>query len=92
MDSGVTPPQLLNQARPRYTDDALRKKVQGAVVLEVIILREGKIGPVRVLRGLSEGLNERAIECVRQWLFVPGKLNGESVDVIAEIEVNFSIL
>ena len=92
MDSGITPPQLLNQARPSYTDDALAKKVQGEVILEVVILAEGKIGPVRVLRGLSEGLNERAIECVRQWRFAPGKLNGESVDVIAEIKVNFSIL
>ena len=90
--SGVSPPALLKQVRPDYTKDALAKKVQGEVLLEVIILAEGKVGPVRILRGLSAGLNEKAIECVRQWLFVPGKLKGQPVDVLAEIEVNFSIL
>ncbi|GMR21759.1 MAG: hypothetical protein BMS9Abin37_0074 [Acidobacteriota bacterium] len=92
MGSGIEPPSLLKQVRPNYTDEALAKKVVGEVVLEVIILAEGKIGPVRVLRGLSAGLNEKAIECVRQWVFVPGKFKGQPVDVIAEIEVNFSIL
>ena len=92
MGSGITPPALLKQVRPSYTDDALAKKVQGEVILEVVILAEGKIGTVRILRGLSAGLNQKAIECVRQWLFVPGKFKGQPVDVIAEIEVNFSIL
>ena len=92
MGSGITPPALVKQVRPNYTDDALAKKVEGEVILEVVILAEGKIGPVRILRGLSSGLNERAIECVRQWRFVPGKFKGQPVDVIAEIAVNFSIL
>ena len=92
MGSGITPPAVIKQVRPNYTDDALAKKVQGPVVLEVVILAEGKIGPIRILRGLSAGLNQKAIECVRQWLFVPGKFKGQPVDVIAEIEVNFSIL
>lgn len=92
MGSGIEPPALVKQVRPNYTDDALAKKVTGEVLLEVVILAEGKVGPVRVLRGLGAGLNEKAIECVRQWRFVPGKFKGEPVDVIAEIEVNFSIL
>ena len=92
MRSGITPPAVLKQVRPHYTDEALTKKVQGEVILEVVILSVGKIGPVRVLRGLSAGLTERAIECVRQWVFVPGKLKGQPVDVIAEIVVEFSIL
>ena len=90
--SGIEPPALLKRVRPSYTDEGLAKKVTGEVVLEVVILAEGKIGPVRILRGLGAGLNEKAIECVRQWLFIPGKLKGQPVDVIAEIEVNFSIL
>ena len=77
MDSaGITPPALIKQVRPNYTDKALADKVQGPVVLEVVILAEGKVGPVRVLRGLGDGLNEKAIECVRQWRFVPGKFEG----------------
>ena len=92
MGSGITELSLIKQVRPTYTADALAKKVQGEVHLEVVILAEGKVGPVRILRGLSAGLNERAIECVRQWLFVPGKFKGQPVDVVAEIVVEFSIL
>ncbi len=92
MGSGIEPPALLKQVRPNYTNDALAKKVEGEVLLEVVILAEGKIGPVRILRGLSAGLNEKAIECVLQWVFVPGKFKGQPVDVLAEIQVDFSIL
>jgi len=92
MGSGITGLALIKQVRPTYTADALAKKVQGEVLLEVVILAEGKIGPVRILQGLSAGLNERAIECVRQWLFVPGKFKGQPVDVVAVITVEFSIL
>lgn len=92
MGSGISPPQLVKQVRPTYTDDALAKKVEGAVTLEVVILAEGKIGPVRIVRGLAAGLNEKAIECVRQWRFVPGKFKGQAVDVVAEIVVEFAIL
>ncbi len=92
MGSGISPPQTLKTVQPTYTNDALAKKVEGEVILEVIILAEGKIGPVRILRGLSAGLNQQAIECVRQWRFVPGKFKGQPVDVVAEIAVEFSIL
>jgi len=90
--SGVEPPQLRKQVQPSYTNEAHRMKIQGNVVLEVVILRTGQIGPIRVVRGLGGGLNEKAIECVRQWQFLPGKFKGQPVDVFAEIEVNFSLL
>ena len=92
MGSGITPPQILKQINPDYSEEAVRRKVEGTVILEVVILAEGKIGPVRVLKGLGAGLNEQAIACVRQWLFVPGKFKGEAVDVIAEIAVDFTLL
>jgi protein TonB len=92
LGSGIDPPRALKTVQPTYTNDALAKKVEGEVILEVIILAEGKIGPVRILHGLGAGLNEKAIECVRQWRFVPGKFKGQPVDVVAEIAVEFSIL
>ncbi len=57
----------------------------------MVVSRNGRIGPVRVLNGLRLGLTAQAIECVRQWVFVPAQLNGEPADV-AEIEVGFEIL
>lgn len=92
LGSGISRPQLIKKVQPTYTPDAHEKRVEGEVVLEVIILADGKVGPVRILRGLGAGLNEKAIECVRQWRFVPGKLQGKPVDVIAEIEVAFNLL
>ncbi len=50
------------------------------------------LGPVRVIRGVDPRLDLKAIEAVRQWLFVPGKFRGTPVDVIADIQVDFTLL
>lgn len=90
--SGVEPPVLRRQIRPQYTDHALSRKIQGTVLLEVIILKDGTVGRVRILQSLEPGLDQKAIEAVRQFLFIPGKIRGEAVDVVAEIAVDFSLL
>ena len=91
MGSGITPPILSKQVQPQYTEDALAKKIEGTVDLEVVILKGGRVGEVRILHGLGGGLNDQAINCVRQWVFVPAKFKGEPVDVIAGIAVDFAI-
>lgn len=90
--SGVTPPVLRRQVRPDYTDKALARKIDGIVVLEIIILKDGTVGPVRISKSLDPELDEKAIEAVQKWLFIPGKFRGEAVDVIAEVEVDFTLL
>ncbi len=90
--SGVEPPQLRRQITPEYTDDALARKIEGSVILEVVILKSGRIGPARVLKSLDPGLDEKAIAAVREWTFLPGRFRGNAVDVIAEIEVEFRLL
>ena len=77
---------------PQYTQDALTNKIEGTVELEVVITKGGLVGDVRVLKGLPDGLTEEAIQCVRQWSFVPAKLKGEPVDMIADINVDFKIM
>ena len=91
MGSGITPPILRKQVRPQYTQDALAKKIQGTVDLEVVILKEGRVGEVRIVQGLGGGLNDQAVSCVRQWIFVPAMFKGDPVDVIAGIQVDFAI-
>jgi TonB family protein len=90
--SGIEPPTLRRQVQPEYTNKALARKIAGGVLLEVIILKDGTVGPVRVLRSLEPGLDQKAIEAVRKWLFTPGKHKGEPVDVIAEIFVDFNLI
>lgn len=90
--SGVTNPVLITQTRPSYTDEAIRAKVQGVVLLQAVIRRDGTVGNFKVLRGLGYGLEEKAIqEIANNWKFRPGTLNGKPVDVLATIEIQFSL-
>ena len=89
--SGVTPPQLLKEVRADYTDEARRANVEGEVVLEIVVRRDGAVGDVRILRRLGSGLEQRAIQAVRQWRFSPARLKGTPVDVIVEVSVEFRL-
>ncbi|HUQ88563.1 MAG TPA: TonB family protein, partial [Vicinamibacterales bacterium] len=78
--SGVEPPRLLREVKADYTDEARRSNVEGEVELEIVVRRDGTVGDVKVLRGLRGGLNDRAIQAVRQWRFSPGRMKGVPVD------------
>ncbi|HLE70905.1 MAG TPA: energy transducer TonB [Vicinamibacteria bacterium] len=92
MGSGLTAPVLVRQIQPGFTEEALARKIQGEVVVEVVILKNGTVRVVRVLRGLSADLNQKAIDAASQWRFIPAKFKGQPVDLIAEIVVDFNIL
>ncbi len=92
MGSGITSPVLLHQVSPTFTDDALARKVEGEVVVEVIILKDGTVRPVRIVRSLTSDLDRKAMDAAALWKFIPGKHKGQPVDVIAEILVSFNIL
>jgi protein TonB len=92
MGSGVTAPVVLKQVRPGFTEEALARKIQGEVIVEVLILKDGTVRPVRVVRGLSADLNEKALQAASQWKFIPAKFKGQPVDLIAEIAIDFNIL
>jgi TonB family protein len=89
--SGVEPPRLLREVKATYTDQARRRGTTGNVILEIVVTREGTVGEVSVRRGLGGGLDERAIEAVRQWKFAPARRLGQPVDVIVEVEVEFML-
>jgi TonB family protein len=88
----VTAPRLLSQTKPRYTIDALGRKIQGSVWLELVVTREGRAADVRVSRSLDPGgLDEEAIDAVRRWQFEPGRLAGAPVDVVVTVAMDFLI-
>jgi TonB family protein len=89
--SGVTPPRILREVKPDYTEEARRRGLSGEVVLEVIVQRDGRVGSVRVMQGIGGGLDQRAIEAVRQWRFAPGERRGVPVDVVVEVAVEFRL-
>ena len=88
----VTPPRVLRQTTPHYTSDALERRIQGAVWLEIVVTRAGVVGSVQVIRSLDPGgLDEEAIKTIRAWRFEPGRLSGTPVDVVANVLMEFSI-
>ena len=89
--SGVEPPRLLREVRADYTDEARRANIEGEVELEIVVRRDGTVGDVRVMRGLRGGLNERAVNAVRQWRFAPGRMKGTPVDVVVQVGVEFRL-
>ncbi len=90
---GVTAPRLILETRPNYTSDAMKAKIQGAVVLEAVVQTDGRVGEVRVMRSLDKahGLDDEAVKAVKRWRFEPGKNEGVAVPVLVEIEITFSL-
>lgn len=91
--SGVESPRLLRSVRPNYTSEAMRAKVQGIVRLEGVVLPDGSVGDVRVLRSLDPvfGLDEEAIKAAKQFRFAPGTRFGQPVAVIVSFEIEFTL-
>ena len=89
--SGIDPPTLVREVRPSYTDAARRQAIEGDVVLEIVVRSDGSVGNVRVRRTLGGGLEQKAIEAVRQWRFTPAKRRGVPVDVVVDVSVEFKL-
>lgn len=88
----VASPRLLTQVRPNYTSDALERRIQGEVWLDVVVTREGSVGDVRIRQSLDPvGLDEEAIKAAWLWRFAPGRLSGQPVDVVVTLVMDFSI-
>lgn len=89
--SGIDPPSLLREIKPQYTDEGRRQGVEGDVVLEIVVRRDGSVGEVKILRRLGAGLDQKAVDAVRQWRFSPARRMGAPVDVIVEVAVEFKL-
>lgn len=89
--SGIEPPSVIREVRPSYTDEARRARVEGDVVLEIVVLRDGRVGNIRTIRSLGAGLDQRAADAVRQWRFTPARRQGVPVDVVVQVSVGFKL-
>jgi periplasmic protein TonB len=91
--NGVTSPILIREVKPNYTGEAMRARLQGLVKMEAIVLPDGSVGDVRVIRSLDQqfGLDKEAVKTVKQWRFRPGLRFGQPVPVLIEIEMSFTL-
>lgn len=92
--SGVSQPTVLREVKPAYTAEAIRNRIQGIVRLAVVVLADGTVGEVTVLRSLDStfGLDAQAVLAAKQWLFNPGMKDGQAVAVRITIEMTFSLI
>ena len=92
-EAGVVAPVASYSPDPKYTSDAMRNKIQGAVELEAIVQPDGSVGAVRVVQSLDSqfGLDEQAMTMLRTWKFSPGTLRGTPVPVVVRIFMSFTL-
>jgi len=88
---GVTFPKAIYTPDPPYTEEARRAKLSGFCVLSLIVGTDGLPRDVKLTRALGSGLDEKAIEAVRQWKFDPARRNGVPVAVKIDVEVLFRL-
>jgi periplasmic protein TonB len=88
---GVSAPELVFAPDPEFSDEARRAKFQGACVVALVVDAKGNAQQVRVIRHLGMGLDQKAVDAVKQYKFKPAKLHGKPVPVEANIEVTFRI-
>jgi len=87
----VTAPSLLVEIRPSYTADALHRRVQGSVELELVVMADGTPSNIRVVRPLDPALDQEAIKAVLRWTFAPGRRAGTAVNVLVTAILDFTI-
>jgi TonB family protein len=87
----VKAPVVLVHIDPVYPEEARQARVSGTVIVETVIDHTGAVRDIKVLKGLPNGLSEAAVDAVKRWVFKPGTINGEAVDVIFNLTVNFKL-
>jgi protein TonB len=89
--SHTTDPGVVHRVEPQYTREALDAKIKGTVILSLMIGADGVPSDIKVVRGLGMGLDEKAVECLRQWLFKPATKFAEPISIKAIVEINFRL-
>ncbi|HYE26422.1 MAG TPA: energy transducer TonB [Clostridia bacterium] len=85
----ITPPRLLEVASPEYTDEAKKKRIEGDVIVSIIVDEKGRVASAKVKKGLGYGLDENAIAAVKEWTYKPAERDGKPVAVKMDVTTNF---
>jgi protein TonB len=90
---GVSSPEVTRETKPKYTPKARAAGIQGAVEMEAVVLADGTVGAVRVVRSLDKqlGLDDEAVAAMKEWRFKPGKRDGVAVPVVVAVEMTFTL-
>jgi len=89
--NGVTPPKGTYMPDPEYSEKARKKKISGTVVVAMVVMPDGKVRDVTLIKSLERSLDQQAIAAVRTWTFEPATKDGNLVAVHVRAEVSFRI-
>jgi TonB family protein len=90
-ENGITAPKPLYHPDAEYTDKARRKKINGTVILSLVVASDGLVRDAKVTTGLDKDLDNQALKAVRTWKFEPATKDGKPVAVRIAVETSFHI-
>lgn len=92
-DPGVKAPEIVRETKPAYTAAAMRAQITGSVEMQAVIDAEGKPTDIRVVRSLDAlyGLDQNAVEALKEWRFKPATREGKPVPILVTIEMSFTL-
>ena len=88
---GLAVPKLVRHVAAKYTSAAMRAKVQGQVIAQIVVDVDGTVARARVIQSLDPDLDEQAVLAVQQWLFHAGELDGRAVPVAVIVTLEFRL-
>lgn len=90
---GVSLPRVLKQVKADYTNEAREQRIEGNVVMDIVVRADGSVGDVKVTRSLDSvyGLDANAVKAMKQWRFEPGKKDDKPVAVAVTVEMTFAL-
>ncbi|MEK9180742.1 MAG: energy transducer TonB [Patescibacteria group bacterium] len=91
LTGGITAPQLISRVEPEYTPAAYEARLQGKVTLKIVVGVSGAAQVIQVVKGLGMGLDEKAVEAVRQWRFRPATREGQPFALTGMVDVYFRL-
>lgn len=89
---GVAPPTVVRKFNPKYTPAADEAGLDGTVILQCVVKRDGTVGDVRVVKSLDKiyGLDDQAVAAVRKWQFKPAARAEGPIDSVIELDFTFT--
>jgi protein TonB len=84
-------PVAIKVITPKYPKYARQMAIQGQVILNVEVLKSGKVGAVEIIKSLEPGLDNEAVKAIKKWTFEPAKSNGKPVSVWLTYPIDFSL-
>jgi TonB family protein len=85
----IKQPKQIRRVEPQYPEDAKAAGTTGMVILEVLLDTEGRVKQAAILRHVTPSIDQAALNAVQQWVYSPTLLNGNPVEVVFTVTVNF---